>query len=401
MPAVRARHNPTLAVVAAAMLAAALLLAHWGRGEWFGSDDLGYTVRLATQPLGHALLHPPPNKYLIAVPLLLYDGLLRTFGFESYVPYRVLGILLILLCAGLLFVLLRRRLPDRFAIPPMLLMLFFGAGAGVVLTPTRIPSQIALATGLGMLLALERRDRTGDLVGMMLPGGALRDLVVLHPPADPAVPGAKPCQRRLPVRAPVVGGAHRRRHRALRCPRRPCFPPAPGLDRRRSAARPHSPRGCGVLEAPPSHLLGSPGRTARADGDDAPLARGVPARPGRGALPLSRGLPPADRAGHPGGHPATSGLGDVGCLSRVGDQPLAQHRPPRRHRQGGARKLGSLPGGMVRRRDRGVEGPPRVPPRSSVPGRRRLPRGGSYLRRRWRLLARDPRRPLERDPLRR
>ena len=173
MPAVRARHNPTLAVVAAAMLAAALLLAHWGRGQWFGSDDLGYTVRLATQPLGHALLHPPPNKYLIAVPLLLYDGLLRTFGFESYVPYRVLGILLVLLCAGLLFVLLRRRLPDRFAIPPMLLMLFFGAGAGVVLTPTRIPSQIALATGLGMLLALERRDRTGDLVGMMLLGIAL------------------------------------------------------------------------------------------------------------------------------------------------------------------------------------------------------------------------------------
>ena len=82
--------------------------------------------------------------------------------------YRAIGILLVLLCAGLLFLLLRRWLPDRFAVPPTLLMLFFGAGSEVVVTPVRIPSQIALAAGLGMTLALERRDRRGDLAALIL-----------------------------------------------------------------------------------------------------------------------------------------------------------------------------------------------------------------------------------------
>jgi hypothetical protein len=160
-------------VVGVAMLAAAFLLAYWSRGEWFGSDDLGYAVRLATQPLGHALIHPPPNKYLIAAPLLFYDAALHLFGLGTYVPYRATSIVLVLGCAGLLFALLRRRLPDHFAVPPTLLMLFFGAGAEVVVTPTRIPSQFALAAGLGMLLALERSDRRGDLAAMALLGVSL------------------------------------------------------------------------------------------------------------------------------------------------------------------------------------------------------------------------------------
>jgi hypothetical protein len=163
-----AQPSPSLLVVGAAMALAAFLLAYWSRGEWFGDDDLGYAVRLAADPLGRAILHPPPDKYLIAFPLLLYKALFETVGLDSYRPYRVIGILLVLLCAGLLFVLLRRWLPERFAVPPTLLMLFFGAGSEVVVTPVRIPSQIALAAGLGMMLALERRDRRGDLTALIL-----------------------------------------------------------------------------------------------------------------------------------------------------------------------------------------------------------------------------------------
>jgi hypothetical protein len=157
-----------MAVVGLGMVAAALLLAYQSRGEWFGTDDLGYGVRLSTEPLSHALLHPPPDKYLIVFPLLVYKALFETFGMDSYLPYRVTSILLVLLCAGLLFLLLRRWLPDRFAVPPTLLMLFFGAGSEVVVNPVRLPSQIALAAGLGMILALERRDRRGDLAAMVL-----------------------------------------------------------------------------------------------------------------------------------------------------------------------------------------------------------------------------------------
>ena len=170
-------NNLSLLVLGLAMVAAAATLAYWSRGQWFSSEDLKYGVRLATEPLGHALLHPPPNKYLIAFPLLVYRGLFEAFGMHSYVPYRITGILLVLLCAGLLFALLRRWLPDRFALPPTLLMLFFGSGWEVVATPIRIPSQIALAAGLGMLLALERRDRRGDLAAM----GLLAISLASHP----------------------------------------------------------------------------------------------------------------------------------------------------------------------------------------------------------------------------
>ena len=163
-----AQPSPALAVVGLAMVAAAVLLAYESRGEWFGTDDLDYGVRLSTESLSHALLHPPPDKYLIAVPLLLYKALFEIFGMGSYLPYRITGILLVLLSAGLLFALLRRWLPDRFAVPPTLLMLFFGAGSEVLVNPVRLPSQIALAAGLGMMLALERRDRRGDLAAMVL-----------------------------------------------------------------------------------------------------------------------------------------------------------------------------------------------------------------------------------------
>lgn len=155
------------------MVTAAALIVYWGRGQWFSSEDLNYGVRLATEPLGHALLHPPPNKYLIAFPLLVYKGLFEAFGMHSYVPYRITGIVLVLLCSGLFFALLRRWLPDRFALPPTLLILFFGSGWEVMATPIRIPSQIALAAGLGMLLVLECRDRRGDLAAMVLLGISL------------------------------------------------------------------------------------------------------------------------------------------------------------------------------------------------------------------------------------
>ncbi|HEY1237575.1 MAG TPA: hypothetical protein VGE91_04510 [Solirubrobacterales bacterium] len=163
-----ARPSPATVVVGLAMVASAVLLMYWSRGQWFSSDDLGYATRLATESFQHALLQPPPNKYLIAFPLLLYKALFEIFGLDTYVPYRVLGIALVLLCAGLLFALLRRWLPDRFAIPPTLLMLFFGAGSEVVATPIRIPSQIALAAGLGMMLLLTRGSRRSDLVAMVL-----------------------------------------------------------------------------------------------------------------------------------------------------------------------------------------------------------------------------------------
>jgi hypothetical protein len=150
------------------MAAAAILLGYEGRGQTLKGDEWDYAIRLSAQPLGHALFQPPPDKYLLAVPLLLYKGLFEAFGIGSYVPYRVCGIVLVLLCAGLFFALARKRVGDLLAVPPTILLLFFGSASEVVVTPLRIPSLIAIAAGLAMLLAVERRSVGGDLAACVL-----------------------------------------------------------------------------------------------------------------------------------------------------------------------------------------------------------------------------------------
>jgi hypothetical protein len=166
-----------LGLLAAAMAASAALLFYFGRGQTIRGDDLEYAARLSTQGLGHALLHTPPNKYLIAVPLLVYKAMFEIFGLTSYLPYRIVGIALTLACAGLFFLLARRRIGDLLALPPTLILLFFGAGYEEVMTAIRLPSLIAIACGLGSLLLLERGDLRGDVVSAIL----LSIAVASHP----------------------------------------------------------------------------------------------------------------------------------------------------------------------------------------------------------------------------
>ncbi|MEK6326930.1 MAG: hypothetical protein AABM66_05300 [Actinomycetota bacterium] len=154
--------------VGVAMVVAAVVLAYESRGQTLKGDEWDYAIRLSAQSLGHALFDPPPDKYLMPVPLLLYKGLFEVFGIGSYAPYRAVGIALVILCAGLFFALARRRVGDLLAIPPTILLLFFGSASEVVVTSLRIPSQIAIAAGLGMLVALDRRTLRGDVVACVL-----------------------------------------------------------------------------------------------------------------------------------------------------------------------------------------------------------------------------------------
>ena len=82
------------------VLSAAALL--WiGRDQTIRGDNLEYATRIATQGVGHALLHTPANKYLIAVPLLVYPALFGIFGLDNYFPSRLLVIALVLISGGL------------------------------------------------------------------------------------------------------------------------------------------------------------------------------------------------------------------------------------------------------------------------------------------------------------
>jgi hypothetical protein len=175
-----------LAIVGVAMIASAIVLAYWGRGQTFSGDELAYASRLSEQSLAHAMFEPPAHAYLIAAAMFVYKLLFEAIGLGSYAPYRGVAIALGLLCAGLFYLLARRRVGDILAVPPTLIPLFFGFAAGEVLTAARLPGLMAVAAGLGTLLVLTPKSRHGDLAAVVL----LTISVASHPSGLAFVPAA-------------------------------------------------------------------------------------------------------------------------------------------------------------------------------------------------------------------
>ncbi|MGH2965920.1 MAG: hypothetical protein ACRDMH_11140 [Solirubrobacterales bacterium] len=141
------------------------------RGETLKGDELGYAVRVS--PLGDGLFVPPAGKYVIPLPLLVYRGLFATAGLGSYLPYELVGSGFVALNGVLVFLLARRRI-GAMALAPTAIVLFFGTASEVTAAGTlRLPELMSMAAGLGMLLALERRTLTGDVLGALLLAASL------------------------------------------------------------------------------------------------------------------------------------------------------------------------------------------------------------------------------------
>ena len=155
-----------LAILAVMMVAAAVALVHWGRGQVMSGDDLFYAQRLSENTLGHTILHS--NVYLIALPMAAYKAMFEVFGIGSYVPYRLVAIILALLCGALFYLIARRRIGSLLALVPTILLLFFGSGWEELITATRIPSLFAIASGLAAVLLLGRADARGDVMAAVL-----------------------------------------------------------------------------------------------------------------------------------------------------------------------------------------------------------------------------------------
>jgi hypothetical protein len=154
------------AVLALAFALAAALILGWGKGQTFINDEWNYLVLDRGWSL-ETLFHPQ-NGHLIVVPLLLYKALFATAGASSHLPYQVATVVLHLIVATLFFCLVRTRLPLAAAVALTMLVALFGAGWDTLMGAYEIPNLVGLATGLGMLLALERRTGPGDLAACLL-----------------------------------------------------------------------------------------------------------------------------------------------------------------------------------------------------------------------------------------
>lgn len=142
------------------LVAALAMLVYFGRGTGFYFDEWDW-IGQRREWDADALLQPH-NEHLSLVPLLAFKLLFSSVGIESYVPYRLAGLAMHALVAGLLFVYARRRVGDLPALAAAALLLLLGPAWQGILWPFQIGYLGSLAAGLGSLLALDRGDRHGD-----------------------------------------------------------------------------------------------------------------------------------------------------------------------------------------------------------------------------------------------
>ncbi len=151
----------SIAVLGCAIVVSTLLLLYLARGLTPLVDVWGYLY--AYRSWSPETLLTPHNGHLMALSLVLYKGMFAVFGLESQVPYQLVNLALSAAVGALLFVLIRKSIGDLLALAAAVLILFYGAGADVILPTFAYPNLFGLATGLAALLVLRRGDLKGDV----------------------------------------------------------------------------------------------------------------------------------------------------------------------------------------------------------------------------------------------
>lgn len=148
-------------ILGVAVLAASALLIYLGRGLTPVVDEWAYISAYPGWKLETLLT--PHNGHLIVFPLVVEKAIAEIFGLESQLPFQLLNVSLSAAVAVLLFALIRDAVGDLLALAAAILILFFGAGADVLIPTFQISNLTGLCAGLAMLLALRREDLRGDL----------------------------------------------------------------------------------------------------------------------------------------------------------------------------------------------------------------------------------------------
>ena len=159
------------ALLAAMLLAAAAFFLYETRGTTFWSDEWSWFMERRDTDI--AMFLEPHNEHLSLVPVAIYKLLFSIAGAEDYLPYRLPVIAAHLLVTTLVFVYARRRVGPIPSLLAAALILFLGPAWQNVLWGFQVAWLISLAAGVGALLMLDGRNRTGDLVAAVLLGLSL------------------------------------------------------------------------------------------------------------------------------------------------------------------------------------------------------------------------------------
>jgi hypothetical protein len=147
-------------VLLAAMALAAAYIVTLGSKLSFLLDDWGYIVLRRGNDFENWVR--PDNEHFVAGPVTIWKLLIEVFGIDSMLPFKLVSTALFLIGVWFLYLWVRRRVGDWPALIGMVALLFCGAAFDDLLWFASITFLGSMAGGLGMLVALDRQDRTGD-----------------------------------------------------------------------------------------------------------------------------------------------------------------------------------------------------------------------------------------------
>jgi hypothetical protein len=153
-------------ILGASMAVAAALLLYLNRGTTFYIDEMVWFSNLS-EPISLEAILRPHNSHLIGLSRLVYRLVIEVAG-PDYLVFRILGVLGVMACSGVLFVWARRRIGDAWALLPAVLLLFYGSAWQHVVGPIGFTITVSIAFGIGALICLERNDRRGDTLACVL-----------------------------------------------------------------------------------------------------------------------------------------------------------------------------------------------------------------------------------------
>ena len=164
--------EPAALLLAAALAISGLIIVVLGSKVTFVLDD--WTYILYRREFSADAFLAPANEHLVAGAVVVWKLLLSGFGMGSLAPFRIASTAMFLLGDWFLFVWIRRRLGPWPALLATLPVIFMGAAFEDLFWFASITFLGSLTCGLGMLVALDRRDKVGDrlacawLLGTML-----------------------------------------------------------------------------------------------------------------------------------------------------------------------------------------------------------------------------------------
>ena len=161
-----------VAVFAGIEVAALIVWLNVSRNVWFDLDEWDFLVERKAGDVGDLLRSH--NGHWTTLPILAYRFLYWAVGLRTYLPYRLMAIVLYLFVAALLRIVLRRAgVNPWIATAAAGFYAFFGTGWGNIFRGFQITLTGALAAGLAHLLLadhegpVDRRDAAGIVVGFI------------------------------------------------------------------------------------------------------------------------------------------------------------------------------------------------------------------------------------------